>query len=233
MKAFGKTLVLAVVCMVFVFAGSAKASLLELGTANFGIHVYEKKINFWGGEYMEYQEVGAGSFEGSYLDGAMLDFLYCVDFYKTIQSGESYKDTTYNNAGQIYGKNLNNAGQVAWLLDTYAYNIDGHGDAATALQAAIWYTVHDGKVGLDTRDPYGKRTNEITLYNGYIEALGSNDGDLSKYAWITPGINTKWGTTTIYQGLVGGSNPVPVPAAAWLLGAGLVGLVGIRRKVRG
>jgi hypothetical protein len=27
-------------------------------------------------------------------------------------------------------------------------------------------------------------------------------------------------------------NPVPIPAAIWLLGAGLMGLVGIRRKVR-
>ena len=27
--------------------------------------------------------------------------------------------------------------------------------------------------------------------------------------------------------------PVPVPAAVWLLGSGLVGLIGLRRKFRG
>jgi hypothetical protein len=28
------------------------------------------------------------------------------------------------------------------------------------------------------------------------------------------------------------SNPVPVPAAVWLLGSGLIGLIGIRRRNR-
>lgn len=32
--------------------------------------------------------------------------------------------------------------------------------------------------------------------------------------------------------LVSGS-PVPIPAAAWLLGSGLIGLIGLRRKMRG
>jgi hypothetical protein len=29
-----------------------------------------------------------------------------------------------------------------------------------------------------------------------------------------------------------GANPVPVPAAVWLLGSGLIGLVGLRRRKR-
>ncbi len=33
-------------------------------------------------------------------------------------------------------------------------------------------------------------------------------------------------------GLKDGSRPVPIPAAAWLLGSGLFGLVGLRRRQR-
>jgi hypothetical protein len=29
------------------------------------------------------------------------------------------------------------------------------------------------------------------------------------------------------------NTPVPLPAAIWLLGAGLIGLVGVRRKLQG
>ena len=70
-----------------------------------------------------------------------------------------------------------------------------------------------------------------SLYNGYLLALGNNTGDVGNYSWITPGKDTINGGVIEYQGLVG--SPVPVPAAAWLLGAGLIGLVGVRRKVRG
>jgi hypothetical protein len=41
-----------------------------------------------------------------------------------------------------------------------------------------------------------------------------------------------WQETYYSIDLALGTNPVPLPAAVWLLGAGLMGLVGIRRKVR-
>jgi len=53
--------------------------------------------------------------------------------------------------------------------------------------------------------------------------------DVSDYLWISP----REGTNYDFQGLVGvKASPVPVPAAAWLLGSGLVGLFGVKRRKR-
>jgi len=39
-----------------------------------------------------------------------------------------------------------------------------------------------------------------------------------------------WATATCANDVIRGA-PVPIPTAAWLLGSGLVGLVGIRRRI--
>lgn len=226
MKAFGKTLVLAVVCMVFVFAGSVKANTLKLGNSSSSILM---SVN---GAQTTY---GGGPYTPSHLNGVMLDFLYCVDLFKTVTLGQEYATTAVNRDGVIYGDPLRNAGQVAWLLDSYAVEADTK-DERVALQAAIWHVANDGREinGITQNITIGSYVslNQKNLYDGYITALGNNSSDVGNYLWITPGKDTINGGVIEYQGLVG-SSPVPVPAAAWLLGAGLVGLVGIRRKVRG
>ena len=59
--------------------------------------------------------------------------------------------------------------------------------------------------------------------NGFYWNTASPPGDFLKISWAT---------STCANDVVGG--PVPVPAAIWLLGSGLVGLVAVkRRKLRG
>jgi len=75
----------------------------------------------------------------------------------------------------------------------------------------------------------------------YMLLTGMNDGDgdnTINLAWsigdLGPGESALLEFDyVIEQGEGGGPSPVPLPAAVWLLGSGLVGLVGLRRKITG
>lgn len=61
---------------------------------------------------------------------------------------------------------------------------------------------------------------DYTAGNVYIEVL---DNGSASGAWFEGSLNLPEQTT---------SSPVPVPGAAWLFGAGLFGLAGLRRKMK-
>ncbi len=164
---------------------------------------------------------GGGSVEPSYLNGNLLGFLYCVDPWTVVYPNTNYNNTVVTTNGVINGAAVNNAGQIAWLLTQYGAG--GQGDQAYALQAAIWHVVDPNL----TIDPTRSSANQVNLYNTYLATLGTNTGDVGAFLWISPAIS---GSSTKYQGLVAPGNPVPIPAALWLLASGLIGVIGIRRK---
>jgi hypothetical protein len=206
-----KVLVLAT-CMVFLMAGAAQADFLQLGGSYSSIPFSVVNGNM--------VTEGGGSIDVSYLNGNQLSYLYCVDLFKNVYVNNTYPSTVVNNTGYIYGSLLTNAGQVAWLLSNYG--TAGQGDAAIALQAAIWNVINgDNVYRLDNAAP------QYNLYNSYLTALGSNTGNVSDFLWITPGTSDTAGQLTQYQGLVGIT--VPEPGVLTLLGLGLVAL-GITRR---
>jgi hypothetical protein len=83
---------------------------------------------------------------------------------------------------------------------------------------------------------YGSQTIYITLN------LGTPDPYLVRYFGINPNPNTSMGrqvSALTQQGILSGASlrivptsSVPIPAAFWLFGTGLLGLFGVRRKMR-
>jgi len=211
------------VCMLFLLVGVASATdVLQIGgTYTGGIALLENGTTPL--------SEGGGSVDPSYLNGAPLEYLYCADIFTTVNVPGTYPNTAVNNAGDIYGKPLNNAGQVAWLLSNYG--TAGQGAQAYALQAAIWHVIFEGTGTTIAIDPGNSTAQEVNLYNSYLAALGSNTGNVSQFDWITPGTLDSNGQLVQYQGLVGAPS-VPLPVPIFLLGSGLIGLVGVRRRFK-
>ena len=88
--------------------------------------------------------------------------------------------------------------------------------AADNLQQAIWY--FQGQSG-------GVNNSYVTLANSYIAAGFTNYGQVV----ILDMKNLAGGNA---QDVLAVTNAVPIPAAVWLLGSGLLGLVGIRRRFK-
>jgi len=74
----------------------------------------------------------------------------------------------------------------------------------------------------DPDDPEGQGTVSISQYpqfdNDYTLIVNFDDAAPAGAAWYTIDLNT--------------TSPVPLPGAAWLLGSGLLGLIGLGRKNR-
>jgi hypothetical protein len=153
---------------------------------------------------------GSGSIDPSTLNGIALPWVFCTQIEVDISVPGTF-DTTVSNSTSIA-----NADKVAYLLQSYAH-VGMSSLEMTTLQAAIWHEI------------YGDKFTPISGYNSalygtYIAAALTGNGDVSKFAWLSPAIGT-----TQYQALV---TQVPEPSLILLLGIGFgaVSLTAFRKK---
>lgn len=158
------------------------------------------------------------------FEGVSTTFGYCVDLAQTISVGK-----TYNNyeSQEISGTNFLSA---AWLIDTY--NQDGSADATTisALQAAIWDVTDQDKYNPITSTNLGRKA----VYEKY-SAMISELKNVASFSGL--GLENRYQllTSSTNQDIIvrtKSPSPVPVPAAVWMLGTGLAGLMGMRWRQR-
>ena len=211
-----KKILVLVTFMVFLMAGAVSADALQ--QLYLGGNYTQNIPSLLNGSSTITSE-GGGSIDPSTLNGVALSYIYCVDVFKSVGVPGSYNDTEVNNSGFIYGNALNNAAQVAWLLGTYG--TAGQGNTQAALQAAIWHVVFGVNYELSATASY------FNTYQYMLTALDGNTGNVGDFLWITPGIKDSNGDIVAYQGLVA---RVPEPGTLLLIGVGLLGLAGFRKK---
>jgi hypothetical protein len=185
---------------------------------------------------------GGGPISPSSLDSIALAWVYCVDIPDQVNVPGNYTDTTVTNDGTVVdtlapkatnGSGLlNNAGEVAYLLDQYAAGATT-ADAQIALQAAIWAVVYDGigtgATGLNTgyyiANPGADSTAILGDYSTYTTGIGSDS--VSNVLWFSPSVDG----VTFDQALVGNNNgAVPEPASILLLGTLLLGVLHLLKR---
>jgi hypothetical protein len=119
---------------------------------------------------------------------------------KTLTSGNFVLPTNWTNIG---AGNMDGFGQFGYRVDA-----NGAANRVSILNFSITGIVGD------------------TVYD-YVNLSTGNAGQGNEYfAAHVAGFNAN-GTTSAF---FGGSTPVPLPAAAWLFGSGLFGLIGLARR---
>lgn len=148
---------------------------------------------------------------------------FCTEDAWSSSSFTSYALIPIANDGGIYEK-------AAWIASGYysgAFNsiIDANVRAA-ATQLVIWEVVMDTGLNLTTGSIY-TTVSYASSAQWILGQLPSNLNSFDPSGWIRAVSPPGSATTQLYQNFI---IPTPIPAAAWLLGTGLIGLVALKRR---
>ncbi|MEJ2643575.1 MAG: VPLPA-CTERM sorting domain-containing protein [Gammaproteobacteria bacterium] len=166
-----------------------------------------------------------GAYAGLYnvsIDGTLTPAM-CDDWFTEVSTNQSWTATGYTYADIVNGAPVKFAGsagisaykEAGWLFSQL-------GTASQSEQAdinlAVWKIMSNPTITMDTTATYW-----------YDQALGHSDFNFSHSMMVwTP--NPLCASQEFLTPLTTPPSAVPVPAAVWLFGSGLVGLVAVARR---
>jgi len=133
-----------------------------------------------------------------------------------------------------FGLDATNYMAAAWIAQTYVtadpMSTSAQEAVKAAAQIAVWEVIFDGIGNLNLGAGGFRSSDYVAQANAILAALPSSFSASTQW---TLAVNPTVGTA-ITEGAYAQNyivhHPVPIPAAVWLLGSGLLGLVGIRRR---
>jgi predicted extracellular nuclease len=215
-------------------AGIFLSSLINSAEASVtGVKITEWMYNPKGtaalGEFVEFTNFGPTAVDftnWSFDDNTRLPGSQSLSLFGSVASGESV----------ILTDNDANAFRTAWGLASTVKVIGGN---TNNLGANDEINLYNGSTLVDSltySTSIGPSTNKISGIPGSIAALGANNAAL----WVLSTVGNSDGAYTSLTGDIGSPglakssfapvSSVPVPAAVWLFGTGLLGLLGRTRK---
>ncbi|MFH2066756.1 MAG: VPLPA-CTERM sorting domain-containing protein [Pseudomonadota bacterium] len=117
------------------------------------------------------------------------------------------------------------------FLYTLTFDLSGL-DPSTAIITGNWSIDNTGEIYLNgvwtgvelTSATSFSTLHSFTINSGFVEGLNTLIFDVTNAGSGSP-------TGLIVSGMSGTADPVPIPAAMWLFGSGLIGLISIRRRL--
>ena len=172
----------------------------------------------YGGNYLKYDGEWVGPYLATITYGSSqpyTGYLACLDFTKSTYIGQLYTGVWSTNYTDT------NLKEASWLTD-HLYGLTPSTPNAVAtsgpISFAIW-TVMGYGTSLPNLDAAGLSAMQTWIQEATTAVQG---GYIPDSPLFTPNDITSQRFMT----------PVPIPGALWLLGSGLLGLVGIRRRVK-
>jgi hypothetical protein len=147
---------------------------------------------------------------------------YCVELGSTISAGTYY--------GQLLDITPSYE-DAAKLVETYGRPYSAGADEIDIrLQSSIWETLEEGSTtyALDGGTFRAYQLDQGDISSNYLSGLSDSNLDSYKILHITK----EDGTYLDKQDLIVKTSSVPIPGTVWLLGAGIIGLLGLRGKAQ-